>query len=72
MASMAEDIVFAVNMPPHEPAPGQAWRSTSSSSAALMRFAEYCPGFEGADDRQILATVVAGLDRAAIKKTKDV
>ena len=36
IASMAEDMVFAVNMPPHEPTPGQAWRSTSSSSASSI------------------------------------
>ena len=35
-ASMAEDMVLAVNMPPHEPAPGQALRSTSRSSAASI------------------------------------
>ena len=37
IASNAEDIVFAVNIPPHEPAPGHARRSTSSSSAASIR-----------------------------------
>jgi len=29
-------IVFAVNIPPQDPAPGQAWRSISSSSASLI------------------------------------
>ena len=36
-------MVLAVNMPPHEPAPGHARRSTSSSSAASIRPAEYSP-----------------------------
>ena len=31
MASMAEDMVLAVYMPPQEPTPGQEWRSTSSN-----------------------------------------
>src|SRR6059036_1973995 len=43
MASKIEDMVFAVNIPPHDPAPGHARRSTSSSSAASMRPAEYSP-----------------------------
>jgi len=34
MASMTEDMVLAVYIPPQEPAPGQALRSTSRSSAA--------------------------------------
>ena len=34
IASMADDIVFAVNIPPQAPAPGQARRSTSSRSAS--------------------------------------
>ena len=33
MASMAEDMVLAVNIPPQPPAPGQALRSTASSSS---------------------------------------
>ena len=37
IASKADDIVFAVNIPPHEPAPGHARRSTSRSSPASMR-----------------------------------
>ena len=36
-ASIADDIVLAVNMPPQEPTPGQAWRSTSSNSVLSMR-----------------------------------
>ena len=43
MASMAADIVLAVNMPPHEPAPGQARRSISSSSSCGMRPAPAAP-----------------------------
>ena len=34
--SSAVDIVFAVNWPPHAPAPGQATPSSSWSSPALM------------------------------------
>ncbi len=37
-ASEIEAIVLAVNMPPHEPAPGQACRSKSSNSSA-----DICP-----------------------------
>ncbi len=40
---MAADIVFAVYIPPHEPAPGHARRSTSSSSDSLIRCAQYWP-----------------------------
>jgi hypothetical protein len=36
IASMAEDIVLAVNIPPHAPAPGQAFRSISPSSFASI------------------------------------
>ena len=43
IASIAEDMVLAVNMPPHEPLPGQAWRSTSSSSRSSIRPALNCP-----------------------------
>ena len=42
IASMAEDIVFAVYMPPQEPAPGQAWRSISVSSFSSILCAVYC------------------------------
>ena len=37
IASKAELIVLAVNMPPQLPAPGQAFFSIASSSAASMR-----------------------------------
>ena len=43
IASIAEDMVLAVYIPPHEPAPGQAWRSTSSNSASLILCALYSP-----------------------------
>ena len=36
IASMTDDMVLAVYIPPQEPAPGQAFRSTSSSSAASI------------------------------------
>jgi hypothetical protein len=37
MASITDDIVLAVNIPPHEPLPGQACRSISSSSPWSIR-----------------------------------
>ena len=43
IASKTEDMVLAVYMPPHEPAPGQARRSTSSSSASVILPALNCP-----------------------------
>ena len=43
IASIAADIVFAVYIPPHEPAPGQARRSTASSVSTPMRPAVYSP-----------------------------
>ena len=43
IASIAEDIVLAVNMPPQEPAPGQQLRSTSWSSLSLIFLALYSP-----------------------------
>ena len=36
IASLIEAIVLAVNMPPQDPAPGQAWRSISSSYASVI------------------------------------
>ncbi len=36
MNSRMVDIVFAVNWPPHAPAPGQATDSSSCSSSAVM------------------------------------
>ena len=43
IASIAEDMVLAVNMPPHEPAPGQARRSTPSMCSLLIFPAVYSP-----------------------------
>jgi hypothetical protein len=43
IASIAADIVLAVYMPPHDPAPGQARRSISSSSPASIRPAPQAP-----------------------------
>jgi hypothetical protein len=42
-ASIAEDIVLAVNMPPQEPAPGHAWHSIALSRASSMRPAARSP-----------------------------
>ena len=42
-ASMAEAIVLAVYMPPHEPGPGMAQRSMSASSPSSMVPAACCP-----------------------------
>ena len=35
-ASNADDIVFAVYMPPQEPLPGMAWRSIWQKSSSLI------------------------------------
>ena len=43
IASMAEDIVFAVYMPPQEPMPGQALRSMPSRSSCDMAPALQAP-----------------------------
>ncbi len=42
-ASAILDIVFAVNMPPHAPSPGQASRSISSSSCCDIFPAAHAP-----------------------------
>ena len=42
-ASLAQAIVFAVYMPPHEPSPGQAAHSSSYCSASVMRPASTAP-----------------------------
>jgi len=42
-ASLAQAIVFAVYMPPHEPSPGQATPSNSFCSASVMRPASTAP-----------------------------
>ena len=38
-----EDIVLAVNMPPHAPGPGHAWTSMARSSSSSIRPACLCP-----------------------------
>ena len=71
IASMAEDMVFAVNMPPQEPTPGQECRSTSSSSAWSIRPALYSPTASKAlTDGEIFAVAVAGLDGAAVNEDR--
>ncbi len=42
-ASIATAIVFAVYMPPHAPAPGQAWRTMSSRCSSVIVPARYSP-----------------------------
>jgi len=42
-ASIAEDIVLAVYIPPHDPAPGHACRSTSSNSISVIFLALKLP-----------------------------
>ncbi len=41
--SKAIAIVFAVNWPPHAPAPGEAASSSSCSSSSVIRPAAYSP-----------------------------
>ena len=43
IASKAEDMVLAVYIPPQEPAPGQALRSTDINLTSSIRPALYCP-----------------------------
>ena len=43
IASIAEDMVFAVYIPPQAPAPGQALRTMSRSSPSSMVPAMYRP-----------------------------
>ena len=43
MTSIVEAIVFAVNMPPHAPAPGQLRRTISPYSSSVMAPASRCP-----------------------------
>ena len=63
--------MLAVNIPPQEPTPGQAWRSISSNSAESMRPAlNLAHRFERAHDGEIFAVEVAGLDGAAIDKDR--
>ena len=42
-ASIADDIVLAVYMPPQEPAPGQACCSIARKVSSGIRPAAYCP-----------------------------
>jgi hypothetical protein len=42
-ASIAEAIVFAVYIPPHAPAPGQACSTMSRRVSSSIRFARYSP-----------------------------
>src|SRR5699024_10179644 len=49
IASMAEDIVFAVNIPPQAPAPGQAAHSTLCNAALSISPLLYCPTPSKAD-----------------------
>ena len=61
-------IVFAVNWPPHAPAPGQATSSSSCTSSLLM-----LPGRGGADgledvlDRDVAAAEAPRRDRAVVE-----
>ena len=43
IASMAQAIVFAVYIPPHEPGPGIAQRSISPNCASLIEPFALCP-----------------------------
>ncbi len=71
IASNTDDIVLAVNMPPHEPCPGQALRSTSSSSAVIdLAGAVLAHRLEDAHDREVAPVVVARLDRAAVDEDR--
>ena len=66
-ASMAEAMVLAVYMPPHEPAPGQACDSRSASSASVIRARGVLPdGLEHGDDVDRLPLPDAGQDGAAV------
>jgi hypothetical protein len=42
-ASMAEDMVLAVYMPPHAPSPGQALRSTARNCSSVISLASHLP-----------------------------
>ncbi len=41
--SMNDDIVFAVYIPPHAPAPGHEWRTISFRSSSVINPASFCP-----------------------------
>ena len=60
IASNTDDMVLAVNIPPQEPLPGQARRSTSSSSAVVdLAGAVLADRLERAHDGEIPPGVVA-------------
>ena len=68
IASMALDMVLAVYMPPHEPAPGHASHSTLWS-ALLVELARLvlADRLEDGDDVDVLAVGAdAGQDAAAV------
>ena len=50
---MAEDIVLAVYIPPHEPAPGHARRSTSSKSFSPILCAQIAHFFQHYKDLEL-------------------
>ena len=66
--SSAIAIVFAVNWPPHAPAPGQATDSSSCSSAALERAGGVrADPLEDVLDGHVLAAEAARRDRAVVE-----
>ncbi len=68
-ASEIEAIVLAVNIPPQDPAPGQAFRSISSSSPALISPSAYrADALEDVLDGDVTALVFAGHDGPAVEE----
>ena len=62
-------IVFAVNMPAHDPSVGHARRSISPSSfSVIVPGRARADGLEHAHDVERLVLVVAGQDRAAVEE----
>ena len=69
IASLTQAIVFAVNMPPQEPAPGQATCSSSCSSASVMLpGAVRAHAFEDVLHGDVVALIRAGHDRPAVEE----
>jgi hypothetical protein len=65
---MIVDIVFAVNWPPHAPAPGQATPSSSfRSSAEIFPAAYAADALVDVCDRDFLAAEEAGRDRSGVE-----